>query len=391
MAASSRIGGIDFWRGIVLIAILVDHIPGNLLEFVTPRNFGLSDSAEAFVFLSGLSVGAIYVPRARALGVVGIATSCLRRALKLYGVHIATTAVALAIFALAAYFSGLDQLTAIHGRAIVLKQPAVGVPGVVLLSHQIGYFNILPLYIGLMVWAPLAVALALANPRLALAASAGLYLAARAFGLHLPNWPEPGGWFFNPLAWQLLFTLGIVASVGGRDGFARRNAALVVTSGLAVAAAAIVVTDAFGLAPGLRDLANAHVDLGKQDLGLARLVHFCALAYLVAVSPGLARLASGRFGLALQRLGRHSLAVFAVGSLLAALGQALLAVAAASAPSLVVSGIGIAYTLASVAVLFALARRLDCPDALKPIPALLASLRERRRARRSPERSLLAG
>ena len=49
----------------MLIAILIDHIPGNPLENWTPRNFGLSDSAEAFVFLSGLSVGLIYVPSAR--------------------------------------------------------------------------------------------------------------------------------------------------------------------------------------------------------------------------------------------------------------------------------------------------------------------------------------
>ena len=59
---SIRVRDIDFWRGAVLIAILVDHIPGNPLENLTPRNFGLSDSAEAFVFLSGLSVGLIYMP-----------------------------------------------------------------------------------------------------------------------------------------------------------------------------------------------------------------------------------------------------------------------------------------------------------------------------------------
>ena len=61
---ANRIRDIDFWRGAVLIAILIDHIPGNPLENWTPRNFGLSDSAEAFVFLSGLSVGLIYMPRA---------------------------------------------------------------------------------------------------------------------------------------------------------------------------------------------------------------------------------------------------------------------------------------------------------------------------------------
>jgi hypothetical protein len=60
MASGRRVGAIDFWRGVILIVILVDHISGNLLDRVTPRNFGLSDSAEAFVFLSGLSVGLVY-------------------------------------------------------------------------------------------------------------------------------------------------------------------------------------------------------------------------------------------------------------------------------------------------------------------------------------------
>jgi hypothetical protein len=67
MINATRIGSIDFWRGAVLIAILVDHIPGNMLESVTPRNFGLSDSSEAFVFLSGLSVGLVYLPRAQSM------------------------------------------------------------------------------------------------------------------------------------------------------------------------------------------------------------------------------------------------------------------------------------------------------------------------------------
>jgi len=390
MSASSRLGGIDFWRGIALIAILVDHIPGNLLEFLTPRNFGLSDGAEAFVFLSGLSVGLTYAPRAVRSGLAPVALACARRALKLYGVHIATTVAGLAIFALAAHFSGLDALIAVHGRALVLKRPTLGVLGLALMSHQVGYFNILPLYVGLMLWAPAAVALALPSPHLALAASAALYVAARAFGLNLPNWPEPGGWFFNPFAWQLLFTLGVVAANIARSGGPRRSVALVGLSLVAVVGAPIVVTEGFGLARGLRDLVSAHIDLGKQDLGLARLLHFGALAYLVAITPALGRLSSARFGLALQRLGRHSLPVFAVGSVFAALGQALMGVAAAFTPGLVVSAFGIAYTVVGVFVLFALARRLDCQEPLIPVAAVSAALRERWRAQPSPRRSLLA-
>jgi hypothetical protein len=213
MTTVNRVRDIDFWRGTVLIVILVDHIPGNPLEHFTPRNFGLSDSAEAFVFLSGLSVGLIYLPRARKHGFAAAAGACLKRALKIYGVHIALTLAALVVFAVAYWLSGVTELIEAHGRSLVFGSPANGLLGLALLSHQLGYFNILPLYIVLMLWAPLAIALAQRTPLLALTVSAGLYAAARAFDLNLPNWPQPGGWFFNPFAWQLVFTMGVVAAL----------------------------------------------------------------------------------------------------------------------------------------------------------------------------------
>ena len=203
MSKLNRVSSIDFWRGAVLIAILVDHIPGNLLEFVTSRNFGLSDSAEAFVFLSGLSVGLIYLPRARKHGFESVALACLKRAFRLYGVHLAMTLGALVIFAAAYSMTGVEALIAPHGRSVVFGSPTSGLTGLALLSHQLGYFNILPLYIVLMLWAPLALALALRDPRIALAASVGLYVASRAFGLHLPNWPSraPGSSIRSPGNW----------------------------------------------------------------------------------------------------------------------------------------------------------------------------------------------
>jgi hypothetical protein len=199
MINTARVGGIDFWRGAVLIGILVDHIPGNVLESLTPRNFGLSDSSEAFVFLSGLSVGIVYLPRARKHGLLAVARGCFQRALKLYGVHVALTFAAVVVFACAWRLSGVDDLIAAHGRSLVLDSPAEGLAGIALMSHQLGYFNILPLYIVLMLWAPLTLAIAMRSPSLALATSAGVYALSRMLDLDLPNWPQAGGWFFNPL------------------------------------------------------------------------------------------------------------------------------------------------------------------------------------------------
>ncbi len=367
MTTVNRVHDIDFWRGAVLIVILVDHIPGNPLEHLTPRNFGLSDSAEAFVFLSGLSVGLIYLPRAHKYGFAAAAGACLKRALKIYGVHIALTLAALVVFAAAYWLSGVTDLIEAHGRSFVFGSPANGLLGLALLSHQLGYFNILPLYIILMLWAPVAIAMALRNPLLALIVSAGLYAAARAFDLNLPNWPQPGGWFLNPIAWQLVFTMGVVSAVWFRSGPPRPSSWALALSVATVAAAALIVTSEGGLAPGLREAATAHLDVAKQDLGLARLVHFIALAYLIAAAPGfgrmVARLIRGCVGDAVQSLGRNSLAVFAAGSLMSAGGQAALAATSPHASPGVEQFAGLAYTVVSIAALFAFAHWIECRNA----------------------------
>jgi hypothetical protein len=364
---ATRIRDIDFWRGAVLIAILIDHIPGNPLENWTPRNFGLSDSAEAFVFLSGLSVGLIYMPRAHKFGLEPVAGGCLKRALKLYGVHIALTLAALVVFGAAYWVSGVPDLILAHGRSFVFGSPGNGLLGLALLSHQLGYFNILPLYVVLMLWAPVVLALALRGPLLALIVSVALYAAARTFGLNLPNWPEPGGWFFNPIAWQLVFTLGLVSAILWRDGFPRPAPWLVGLCAVTVVGAALIVTNEGGLAPGLRDTATAHLDVAKQDLGVARLIHFVALAYLIATATVFGRFIApvvrGAFGKAVQSLGRNSLSVFAAGSFLSACGQAALAAVSPHASAGIERFAGLAYTVASIVALFAVAYWIECRKA----------------------------
>jgi hypothetical protein len=360
MEKAKRVGGIDFWRGAVLIAILIDHIPGNLLENVTPRNFGLSDSAEAFVFLSGLSVGMVYLPRAHTRGWTEVARACIHRALKIYGVHIGLTLAALVIFACAYWMSGLEDLVEAHGRSFVFSTPATGLAGLALMTLQLGYFNILPLYVVLMLWAPVALAIAMRRPGLALIVSLGLYAASRLAGLHLPNWPEPGSWFFNPFAWQLVFTFGLISAILWRDRAPRPIPGLTTMCVVIVALSAIVITGGLGLVPGLRDAAVGRLDVAKQDLGVARLVHFAALAYLVAICPGLSRVTGGAGGRAVQALGRNSLLVFATGSLISALGQVILEAAALHLPNGVERMAGFAYTIGGITVLFALVRWIEC-------------------------------
>lgn len=43
---------IDVFRALALLTIFINHVPGTVFEHLTHRNFGFSDSAEAFVLIS---------------------------------------------------------------------------------------------------------------------------------------------------------------------------------------------------------------------------------------------------------------------------------------------------------------------------------------------------
>jgi hypothetical protein len=179
----------------------------------------------------------------------------------------------------------------------------------------------LPLYIALLLMTPLLLALARRDDRLMLAASAGIYLAARAFSLNLPTWPVEGTWWFNPFAWQLIFAIGIFAGRRLKRGGIVYDARLFAACLAVVAIGAVVRTDAFGYASGLWQHMRDVLDCGKTDLGFARLVHFLALAYVVYYSGLTGLMRRTRAFLPLRLIGRYGLPVFATGTVLSAMGE----------------------------------------------------------------------
>lgn len=185
-----RVEGIDFWRGAALAVILVNHIPGNVLGAITPRNFGFSDAAEGFVFLSGVSIALAYGDKFRR-SVVDATAALSGRVLRLYGVHLALTATALALYGVATYVTPWDFLGSESSRAAPFADPAKGVISILALSHQIAYFNILPLYIALIALAPALFACGLSGGPLMLAASASLYAARACWESMFPHGRSP--------------------------------------------------------------------------------------------------------------------------------------------------------------------------------------------------------
>jgi hypothetical protein len=204
---------------------------------------------------------------------------------------------------------------------VVVSNPMQTTAAILALLHQLENANILPLYIVLLLMTPLLLALARRDDRLMLAASAGIYLAARAFSLNLPTWPVEGTWWFNPIAWQLIFAIGIVAGRRLKRGGIAYDARLFAVCLAIVAIAAVVCTDAFGYASGLWQHVRDVLDCDKTDLGFARLVHFLALAYVVYHSglTGLMRRTQAFLPLCL--IGRCSLPVFATGTVLSAMTE----------------------------------------------------------------------
>src|SRR5258706_16294912 len=86
--AATRDLRVDFFSGLALLIIFVDHIPENVFALIPLRNFGFSDAAEIFIFLAGYSAGHVFGVRDRRQGLFSASYALLRRAWTLYVVHI---------------------------------------------------------------------------------------------------------------------------------------------------------------------------------------------------------------------------------------------------------------------------------------------------------------
>ena len=73
---------LDLLRGFANWAIYLDHIPNNVVNWVTQRNYGFSDAADLFVFISGYTASFVYARIMLERGFVIGGTRLIRRAWK---------------------------------------------------------------------------------------------------------------------------------------------------------------------------------------------------------------------------------------------------------------------------------------------------------------------
>ena len=314
---------VDFWRGLALVFIFINHIPGIYYSRFTHASYSLSDSADLFVFLAGWALRYVVGRPGRQASPWYLVLRLGGRALTLYAAQIMITMIAIAMLAGVALWSDNPLLLEWHNAAAVFHDPVPTHVGLALITHQLGYFDILPLYVVLMVMAPGFALIDRYAPALLLPVSLLIYGVTLGFQISIPTWPVEGEWFFNPLAWQLVFVLGFaLARDDGAGGFMRRH---ILT--IRVIALPIVV---FGLFVALYDWWPDPTKLPQPKLFFIisktfetppRIIQFLSLIAVVSLAyPYIRRFASPLVEF-LSMLGRNSLYVFCVGSILSLTGQ----------------------------------------------------------------------
>ena len=166
------------------------------------------------MFLAGWSLRLMADGGGRHMPTRDVMLRLFGRALELYAAQVLITMLAIAMLALTAIELANPLLLEWHNAAAVFNDPVPTHIGLAILTHQLGYFDILPLYVVLMLMAPFFALIDRIAPNWVLPASFALYVAALVFRLTLPTWPVSGTWFFNPLAWQFIFVLGFVMARG---------------------------------------------------------------------------------------------------------------------------------------------------------------------------------
>lgn len=370
----------DLFRGFSLWAIFVNHIPGNWLGYVTPRNWSLADATEAFVLLAGYAAGIAYGRLMDRQGWFFAASRVVGRVTTLYIAHIFLFVVFTAQVGFsAAALESMAYLDELHLDPFA-EHPYQAMLEALLLRYQPSFLNILPLYI--VVLAMFAPAIPLLRHRwLLLGASAAVYGAVRAFDVTLPAWGG-GGWFFNPLAWQFLFFCGCALGYAPPGGTPLRIpwrpwlgalAALLLAVGLAAVILLYFTWDFTERAlPGA--VAQFLASIDKTALHPMRLGSILALAYLIghATPPGAAWLRA-RWAMPLVLMGQQALPVFCVGIFLSFLGRVALEQADRWPMQLAVNlaGLGAMIVVGAVTAWYAGAKRMPpAVSALPPTPAM---------------------
>jgi len=223
VATSKRDLRLDFFRGLSLLFIFIDHIPNNFLSNVTLHSIAFSDAAEVFVFISGYAAALAYGRVLQDNGLPIAAAQIYRRVWQLYVAHVILFVIYIvSIGYVAQRYSDPDIINEFNVAGLAGDNAIETLRQGLLLKFKPVNLDVLPLYIVLMGLFPPVLWMMLRRPGLTMLASIALWLAARYFEWNLPAYPG-GSWYFNPYCWQVLFVFGSWCALGG----ARKNMSVI--------------------------------------------------------------------------------------------------------------------------------------------------------------------
>jgi len=348
---------LDLFRGIALWLIFLDHIPSNIVSWITIRNYGFSDATEIFVFISGYTAAFVYGRAMTERGFVVAGARVLKRAWQVYVAHIFLFVIYMAEIA---YVAASFENPLYHeemGIFDFLKQPDVTLVQALLLKFKPANMDILPLYIVLLAAMPPILWLLLRQATLALAASALLYALTWHFGWNFPAYPS-GEWVFNPFAWQLLFVFGGWCALGGAERlapFSRSPITMAIAIAYLVFAFLICMTwyvpRYAHFVP--KFLSEWMYPIDKTNLDVLRFAHFLALAAItVRYVPRDWRWLKSPLLYPAILCGQHSLEIFCLGVFLSFAGHfVMIEVSSGVAMQIALSTAGILIMIAAAGLI----------------------------------------
>ena len=278
---------IDFFRGLSLIFIFINHVPDNAFSYFTSRTYALFDSAEVFMFLAGYSAALAYyglVPH----GLQAFSLKALRRTRAIWTYHLLLVAGIMA----AAFVIGDAGIKTDYEIYIdkIQSDPVQVLLGSPLLAFQAPLLDILPMYVMVMLLAPFLIWLRVRGELALLVASGLLWMFTARFFPNIPTMTYDVAWNFNPFCWQFLFAIGLAFGWRTRtnmppvaSGESRRVLDICCVL-FVVFSACVLMTIAFETIdePAANRLRAMYFSLNKRTLDLWRVVGLLASAYLVA-------------------------------------------------------------------------------------------------------------
>jgi hypothetical protein len=329
----NRINSIDAIRGFCLLNIFINHLAVGSLRFASPSRVAFSDSAEAFVFLAGISCFLAYGPRGEAGLFPAQAGRMWRRARTLFLFNLSIIAATIALS-----FAG--SAFAEPANPSILPPALIGDHGIVVyawhvltMQQTVGYSVVLRLYVALLLIAPCYVWLAAKRFWYPLVPAGAIWLVAGHFGLAEKDSLSGVPLALTILPWNLVFATGISlgAAIVQRVDLPTSRPLTVLAAVLVLAGPLCFVVGS-RLSPELLAWIDQRNDFfwtgaSKSLQSPLRVSYMFALTYLVIAlrkAPVMRLIHQVSPGNPLCRLGRRSLQVFTCGAILATAGNQLL-------------------------------------------------------------------